>query len=177
MAWDEASTKIMIEMWNSGATASEIAARLGPPWTRNSCIAKAWRLRRAGQPMRGDLADRTKPSAQRKVKGKAKMRAERRVTLPLAKPKTRVALALEAVPFTPTPDPTTPTVFSVLNLVDSHCRWPYDAEHGGFHFCGRPHVPGLPYCGHHARVAFVEPHVVSHARPGAVVMKPELQDA
>jgi GcrA cell cycle regulator len=47
---------------------------------------------------------------------------------------------------------------SLANLEAKDCKWPIgDPQKKDFHFCNREHVPGLPYCEHHARRAFLPP--------------------
>ena len=44
---------------------------------------------------------------------------------------------------------------TIFNLTDRMCKWPIgDPKEAGFHFCGRPAMTGLPYCGEHAAVAY-----------------------
>ncbi len=43
----------------------------------------------------------------------------------------------------------------IMNLTESTCRWPV-GEPGteGFYFCGARSATGMPYCTHHARMAY-----------------------
>lgn len=44
---------------------------------------------------------------------------------------------------------------SILDLNERVCRWPHgDPRDDDFHFCGKPSVPGLPYCAEHCAVAY-----------------------
>lgn len=44
---------------------------------------------------------------------------------------------------------------SLLELTEKTCRYPYgDPQKSGFHFCGGNSLPGLPYCSHHAEIAY-----------------------
>jgi GcrA cell cycle regulator len=44
---------------------------------------------------------------------------------------------------------------SILELTESKCKWPIgDPSSVDFFFCGGKTVEGLPYCGHHSRVAY-----------------------
>src|SRR4029077_14683677 len=44
---------------------------------------------------------------------------------------------------------------TLLELNDSKCRWPIgDPGTAEFFFCGGVPADGLPYCGHHSRVAY-----------------------
>jgi GcrA cell cycle regulator len=43
----------------------------------------------------------------------------------------------------------------LVELKERMCRWPMgDPKDENFRFCGCETVPGLPYCEHHARIAF-----------------------
>jgi len=49
-----------------------------------------------------------------------------------------------------------PKIRSVIDLSAHTCRWPIgDPREPGFHFCGKPAIPGKPYCSEHAAVAYV----------------------
>ena len=40
-------------------------------------------------------------------------------------------------------------------LRDDQCRWPIgDPKEAGFGFCGCQKAAGIPYCGHHAAIAY-----------------------
>lgn len=44
----------------------------------------------------------------------------------------------------------------MAELTGPTCRWPFgDPKEPGFHFCGKPALPGKPYCGEHAAIAYV----------------------
>ena len=44
---------------------------------------------------------------------------------------------------------------SIMTLKEAMCRWPIgDPGEPEFHFCGRKTCASLPYCEHHARMAY-----------------------
>jgi GcrA cell cycle regulator len=44
---------------------------------------------------------------------------------------------------------------SLLELTEKTCRYPYgDPKKSNFHFCGGEAIPGVPYCGEHAAMAY-----------------------
>ncbi len=44
---------------------------------------------------------------------------------------------------------------TILTLKEAMCRWPIgDPGEEEFHFCGRKTSGSVPYCEHHARVAY-----------------------
>ncbi|GEO79939.1 GcrA family cell cycle regulator [Pararhodospirillum oryzae] len=49
-----------------------------------------------------------------------------------------------------------PKIRSLVDLSAHTCRWPIgDPRDPGFHFCGKPTLPGKPYCAEHAAIAYV----------------------
>ena len=54
-------------------------------------------------------------------------------------------------------DPAIPEtkLVTILELRDSMCKWPIgDPAKPDFGFCGGRAMSGLPYCGHHCRMAY-----------------------
>jgi GcrA cell cycle regulator len=44
---------------------------------------------------------------------------------------------------------------TIMELRDSMCRWPLgDPTTAEFGYCGTRSITGLPYCTHHARIAY-----------------------
>jgi len=44
---------------------------------------------------------------------------------------------------------------TILELSEDKCHWPIgDPGQSDFFFCGGKTIVGMPYCGHHARVAY-----------------------
>ena len=44
---------------------------------------------------------------------------------------------------------------TIMDLRESMCRWPMgDPTKPEFRFCGARSITGLPYCTHHARIAY-----------------------
>jgi GcrA cell cycle regulator len=44
---------------------------------------------------------------------------------------------------------------TLLDLEPDDCRWPIgEPRSPDFHFCGKPHAAGRPYCEHHWSMAF-----------------------
>jgi GcrA cell cycle regulator len=47
---------------------------------------------------------------------------------------------------------------TILDLTERMCKWPIgDPKHPDFRFCGKPSIPGMPYCGEHCAVAYQTP--------------------
>jgi len=57
---------------------------------------------------------------------------------------------------------------TLLDLESNDCRWPVgEPRHPDFHFCGKPHAPGRPYCQEHWNMAFQPPRP-RNQRPGPI---------
>lgn len=179
MLWDKDTETRLVTMWNQeGLSASDIASRLGKNLTRNSVIAKVFRMRNAGAHMRGrPMLLRNK---KRRTTKSRHVRTPRATSAP-PRARTRLELAMQAVPFTATPDTLTPTVFSVAELEPQHCRWVHGAVgEPGFGFCGRESFMGLSYCANHSRLVYQDPVVrtLDHLVPTTAKVKPsEMENA
>ena len=129
MSWTEERVALLRKMWGEGKTAAEIAKELGGV-TRNAVIGKAHRLR---------LSNRVSPIQQntrkpaRVVEGRNAGRAARAAQI--------AEIQVKGI--------------TLAELKEKMCRWPLgDPKEPDFLFCGCAAVPGLPYCGDHARVAY-----------------------
>ena len=151
--WTDERVELLKKLWNDGLSASQVAAELGGI-TRNAVIGKVHRL---------GLSGRAKSSAspvprQRKPRASAML-------LRVARPALRGNTALARLPayeleYEPDPEITAEIVpigqrCTLLELSESKCRWPIgDPGAHDFFFCGGKPVEGLPYCAHHARIAY-----------------------
>jgi len=124
-----------------GCSASQIAADLGLPFSRNAVIGKLHRLG-LSNPMPLVLARRAEKSRKRRGKRKSPNR-------PMAEPRM-------PIPFKPRPlsvNADTPPIGarSLLALGPDECRWPYGDR--DYVFCGAP-TGGKVYCVGHQRLAW-----------------------
>jgi GcrA cell cycle regulator len=61
------------------------------------------------------------------------------------------------IAFRPLPElePAPEGVITLAELKECMCHWPIgDPKEEGFHFCGRRKSFGVPYCAHHAAIAY-----------------------
>jgi GcrA cell cycle regulator len=140
--WTDARTERLKALWADGRSASEIAGLLGEV-TRNAVIGKVHRLGLAGRKTtsRKPLPRRTSPRRNRPGS------VERR------QPPTRF-MRPAALPPAP-PPPVAALMLPLRQLRDDQCRWPVgDPREAGFGFCGCQKVAGVPYCAHHAAIAY-----------------------
>jgi GcrA cell cycle regulator len=155
MAWNDERVELLKKLWAEGLSASQIAARLGGV-TRNAVIGKVHRLGLSGRATTSRISN---PRPRKMHTG----RTNRGPSLLFG---TRGNAALKPVyetDYEPEPEPAKLQELvippaeraSILTLKECMCKWPIG--HPGeedFHFCGRKSASGLPYCEHHARMAY-----------------------
>ncbi|GAA3842727.1 GcrA family cell cycle regulator [[Pseudomonas] carboxydohydrogena] len=151
MNWTDDRVEQLKKLWESGLSASQIAAELGNI-TRNAVIGKVHRLGLSGRAKSPSSAT----PRQRKVRAPQHMM---RISRPMARGNTALAHAFETEA---EPDP---IAFdnvvpmnqrrTLLELTEDTCHWPVgDPGSTEFFFCGGKALGGLPYCAHHSRVAY-----------------------
>jgi GcrA cell cycle regulator len=72
-------------------------------------------------------------------------------------PQERKLPAAAVIPLRAIPDlePAPDGQVKLVDLKESMCHWPIgDPMEDGFHFCGRRKSFGVPYCEHHAAIAY-----------------------
>jgi GcrA cell cycle regulator len=151
--WTDERVELLKKLWNDGLSASQIAAELGGI-NRNAVLGK---VRRLGLP--GRAKSPVSPVARQRKPRTAAM------LLRVARPALRGNTALARLPayeveYEPDPQITAEIVpigqrCTLLELSESRCRWPIgDPGTHDFFFCGGNTADGLPYCTHHARIAY-----------------------
>jgi len=153
MTWNDERVELLTKLWAEGLSASQIAGRLGGV-TRNAVIGKVHRLGLSGR------ATSSRSSSPRPRRAHVP-RPNRAPSLVFG---TRGNLALKPsfeAEVEPLPAPVEELVIplneraSILTLKESMCKWPIgDPGEPEFHFCGRKSCASLPYCEHHARMAY-----------------------
>ena len=152
--WTDDRVELLAKLWGEGLSASQVAAALGGGVTRNAVIGKVHRLglsgrAKAGAPAPQRAVAKVRPPHQPRVDQGVRVPSREgdaglRQNLPLADSRWSYDTAL----------PESQRV-SILELRDSMCRWPIgDPSKPDFGFCGGQSVAGLPYCGHHCRIAY-----------------------
>ena len=153
MAWTVERVELLKKLWAEGLSASQIAGRLGGV-TRNAVIGKVHRLGLAGR------ATSSRSSAPRPRRTHVP-RANRAPSLMFGtrgntalKPQYEAKQDAEPAPLVELVIPLNERA-SIMTLKESMCRWPIgDPAEPEFHFCGRKKCGTLPYCEHHARMAY-----------------------
>src|SRR5947209_815651 len=155
LTWSDDRVEQLKKLWESGLSASQIAAELGAV-TRNAVIGKVHRLGLAGR------AKAPSSAAPRARKPRAHSHALR-PGRPSLRGNTALAQAYE-LDFEPQPELIDNIIplgqrRSLLELNDETCRWPIgDPGQADFFFCGGQTITGLPYCAYHSRVAYQPPN-------------------
>jgi len=155
--WTDERVELLKKLWTDGLSASQIAAELGNV-TRNAVIGKVHRLGLSGR------AKDAKPAATAAARPRKATRAPSAPAPIPPQPINNVVLA--PIPLQPVAED--PVVFpdddvaipmservTIMDLRESMCRWPMgDPTKPEFRFCGARSITGLPYCTHHARIAY-----------------------
>jgi GcrA cell cycle regulator len=155
VTWTDERVELLRKLWAEGLSASQIAASIGGV-TRNAVIGKVHRL---------GLSGRGKAKAPAPQRPRKPARAPSAPT-PLPQPPvaevhvvapTPPALTDEVEPELPSEEVVVPMSerVTIMDLRESMCRWPMgDPTKSDFRFCGVRTLTGLPYCAHHARIAY-----------------------
>ncbi|PVE23910.1 GcrA cell cycle regulator [Microvirga sp. KLBC 81] len=154
--WTDERVELLRKLWTDGLSASQIAAELGNV-TRNAVIGKVHRLGLSGRAK--DVKPATAAPRVRKVTRAPSAPA------PIA-PQAHSNVVLAPIPLQPVraeqevmveEDVAIPMSerVTIMDLRESMCRWPMgDPTKPEFRFCGARSITGLPYCTHHARIAY-----------------------
>jgi len=168
VSWTDERVELLRRLWEDGQSASKIAAQLGGV-TRNAVIGKVHRLGLGGRARSGTEAP---AAAARKPTAVASpvdalpeaeavvIEAALETAEPTSPPNHRPAPDFPPPP-APLPAAAEPVQIAVsqrvtiMDLRESMCRWPMgDPTAPEFRFCGARSITGLPYCGHHAQIAY-----------------------
>lgn len=152
--WSDDRVELLSKLWGEGLSASQIAGVLGGGVTRNAVIGKVHRLglsgrvkAGAGQAQRQPAKPRVQAATPVAVEGGARSGATPEETYRAPAPVDHRWSDDAEIPVSQR--------VSILELRDSMCRWPLgDPSKPDFAFCGAKSVAGLPYCGHHCRIAY-----------------------
>jgi GcrA cell cycle regulator len=157
LPWTDERVELLKKLWSDGLSASQIASQMGGV-TRNAVIGKVHRLGLSGRAKSGAAATQPRPR-----------KPSRAPSHPLThRPGAHGGAALAAPP-RQEPEPALESYVeldedviipmservTIMELRDSMCRWPLgDPTTPEFRFCGMRSAAALPYCPHHARIAY-----------------------
>jgi GcrA cell cycle regulator len=158
MSWTDERVELLKKLWADGLSASQIASKLGEV-TRNAVIGKVHRLGLAGRATtsrvrtarpRSNIAlfPARSSQAQYRAFGNTALKAS-------PQPQERKVAAIVPLRALPELEPAPEGVITLADLKENMCHWPLgDPMEEGFHFCGRQKSSGIPYCEHHAAIAY-----------------------
>ncbi|ACL62159.1 GcrA family cell cycle regulator [Methylobacterium nodulans] len=153
-SWTKERVELLKRLWGEGRSASQIAAEIGGV-SRNAVIGKVHRLGLAGRVLRSNGAAPAPAQPRRAASEEARgpspapmptVVAPAPAPLALVRPES-IAPAEVALPLSER--------VTIMELREFMCRWPMgDPSSPDFRFCGARSITGLPYCMHHARIAY-----------------------
>lgn len=163
MSWSETELETLRDLWGTGLSGSEIAARL-PGKSRNAVIGRAHRLGLAkrASPIKNitpeEAERRREATRERRRQARARHDAKakaRKATRPV-RPARRIATAERAA--------IAATAFPARDgFMGRTCCWPMWGDERPTHvYCGGPAVPARPYC---------EAHLALSIRPDQVAAR------
>lgn len=157
VGWTDDRVALLRRLWEDGQSASKIAAQLGGV-TRNAVIGKVHRLGLAGRARGGEEAPAAAPQPTKVIEietaiAVVETQAPEPVAIVSHRPAPEFPTAAAPAPAS-TPLPVSQRV-TIMDLRESMCRWPLgDPTTPEFRFCGARSITGLPYCTHHAEIAY-----------------------
>lgn len=159
-SWTDERVDLLRRLWEDGLSASQIAAQIGGI-SRNAVIGKVHRLGLAGR------VKAQPPGAGRRKDAEAEGEAgivQNDLREGPVLPEPPAIIAHRPAPSLPEPAAparidASPLALServtIMDLRESMCRWPMgDPTSPEFRFCGARAITGLPYCTHHAQIAY-----------------------
>lgn len=177
-SWSDERVDLLRRLWQEGLSASRIAAQLGGV-TRNAVIGKVHRLGLSGRAAKASDTVLPRKKAAREGEAQASEGAGAEATgaaqgaetgtaepgaVIAMVPVAMVPVAAEAPAARAEPAPVarvepvalaTSRRVTIMDLRESMCRWPLgDPTTPEFHYCGDRAITGLPYCTHHAEIAY-----------------------
>jgi len=172
MAWTDEEIELLRKLHADGLSNELISEKMGSK-TRNAVLGKIHRLGLSGTKAHPHRPTITKKAAEAGWRTKPRKSAKAKQAKPRvvkARSAFQELLAADADGYVP---PVEELVIPVgerktlQDLNDGDCRWPIGhVGEKNFHFCGKGKVTGLPYCQHHARVAFRPPVAATQSAAG-----------
>jgi GcrA cell cycle regulator len=159
--WTDERVELLRRLWLEGLSASQVAATLGGV-TRNAVIGKIHRLGLSGRGKASTPSVQVRPRTAKARRADApSMSAPLQGTSSQQADPAPIQDAVRAPRLSDTTALTDEANFppcervTIMDLRDSMCRWPIgDPTLADFGFCGARCAPGVPYCTHHAQIAY-----------------------
>ncbi len=155
--WTETRLKRLKLLHKEGFSATVIARKLGPAFTKSIVLRKIHGLEEERLARTKALAAR-KAAKARLLKRASKAIDTTRHTEPAPRARASAGPQVKAEPLRivpPVPPPAKPAGGLLLfDLREGHCRWPLGNDRPARLFCGAPSVGMTSWCEHHQRIAF-----------------------
>jgi GcrA cell cycle regulator len=160
LTWTKERIERLKQLWGEGLSASQIAAELGTDVSRNAVISKAHRLELTHGATTG--ISTSHPCKPPPPKPPLTGEPSSHDGSTLASMPTHPVAANQPAVVPPSPVllreaaivPRSEGVM-ILELREFMCRWPLgDPTTPEFRYCGTQALMGLPYCPHHAQIAY-----------------------
>lgn len=147
--WIDERVEQLKALWARGLTCSQIAAEISNGASRNSIIGKVRRLGLANRPVQPFDPVKANLARKKKRRERAERFAERRLAGRQLSGPRPIKLTTE-IPARFSAHPV-----ALDGLTSQTCHWPlWDVAEKSGNYCGGKPLPGLPYCGHHAQLAY-----------------------
>ncbi|WP_300303138.1 GcrA family cell cycle regulator [Ferrovibrio sp.] len=162
MVWTDEKVKLLVQLWESGQSITQIGKALG--MTRNAVVGKAHRIglaKRASPIMRSEKPAQPRPAAGHAgPPGHAAPAAPRAPAQPRAERAPAAEGSEGSGPATGNGgsqgQQLTPAMLAALTpSTGPRCKWPIgDPKSAEFDFCSHVALPGKPYCAQHCAAAY-----------------------
>ena len=150
-SWTEKRVERLKLLHKEGFSATVIAKKLGPSFTKGMVAGKIRRLGLTVKPVKKGPASQPKSLATRKASPISKAQPSK--TMP--SPAHRIMVSRPIVRTPPPDQPNEPiTGVRLFELRDRHCRWPLGQDRPAKYFCGAPAIPSKSWCEHHYGLAY-----------------------
>ena len=152
MVWTDETVKLLVQLWESGQSITQIGKALG--MTRNAVVGKAHRIglaKRASPIMRSEKPAQPRPAVSHHAAAPAAPRA------PVQVKQEPAAMRQDSTAGTAAPQPqlTAAMLAALQPSSGPRCKWPIgDPKSAEFDFCEHVALPGKPYCAQHCAMAY-----------------------
>jgi hypothetical protein len=159
-SWTEKRVERLKLFHKEGFSATLIARKLGPSFTKGMVAGKIHRLGLTVKPMKKGSALLRKAAPGHTAPPISKAQPRKPIPAPahpilVSRPTVRSSLPLR--PMEPI------NGLQIFDLRETHCRWPLGHDRPAKFFCGAPTIAAKSWCEHHYRLAYG--HRPTHQNP------------
>jgi GcrA cell cycle regulator len=148
VGWTEKRVQRLALLQKEGFSATVIAKKLGPAFTKGMVAGKIHRLGLTVKPVRKGSAPQRKPVPSPAAAPISKAEPRKPILAP-----NPILVSAERTP--PQAQPIERiTGIPIFDLRERHCRWPLGNDRPARFFCGAPTVLSKSWCEHHYGVAY-----------------------